>query len=320
MFAARVRFRNFLAAAIVLAVLSACDDGPQQPGPAGPRAPTALAAAVDGNRVRITWMHADPNAGTTRIKLLRNLNTPPSGPDDTLSTVVYSGLGTETSEDIVLFLPDHLTDRKYIFAAYGCDASGACEVTGVRDTLSLTLLQCLRGGGYSFYWRHASAQTCNDDLTLGTAMTTQYPGWWRSCNTDCDSATARQLTDPEGYIEANTLGADPTLHSLAFSSVISSEFCRCVMTAQLVNLGPPIQQDLYVSYYVGGETNRCERVMGFMARIPAAGTNTAVFGHAGFICGKLGLLVPAECAILKPDGTDALNIARVTWNQWPLLP
>lgn len=275
---------------------------------------------MDGNQVRITWVHADPTSGNTRIKLLRNLNTAPSSPDDTASTVVYSGMGTETSEHVSRFLPDHQTDRKYIFAAYGCDASGACEAIGVRDTLTLTLLQCLRGGGYSLYWRHATAQTCNDDFTLGTAMTTLHPGWWRSCNADCDSATARQLTDPDGYVEANALGADPTLHSLPFSSVISSEYCRCVRTAELVNLGPPIQTELSVSYYVADEANRCASVMGFMERIPAAGTNAAMFGHAGFSCGKLGLLAPAECAILKPDGSDVLHVGRVTWNQWPLLP
>lgn len=300
-----------------LAAFLACDDGPQRPDPGVRRPPAALHAQVVGNRVRITWT---PDPGSPRIKLLRNLNVPPSGPDDMQGTVVFAGVATETSEDLALFLPDHQTDRKFIYAAYGCDAAGGCENIGRLDTLSVTLLECLRGGGYSLYWRHATAQTCEDDFTLGTAMTTQYPGWWRSCAADCDSAVARQLTEPVGYDEARALGADPVLHSLAFSSVISSEFCRCLRTAELANLGPPIQQNLAISYFVADEPNRCAAVTELLARTPPAGTNAAVFGHAGFNCGKLGLLAPAECAVLKPDGTGVLHVARVTWSQWTLLP
>jgi hypothetical protein len=311
--------RQFRVILVLFVVLVACDEDPQQPAPTGPLAPSALETVVDGSQVRISWS-VGANSGTTRIKLLRNLNAAPTGPGDTASTLVYFGPDTEAFENLGSFLPDHEAERKYIFTAYGCDASGACETTGRSDTLAVTLLQCLRGGGYSLYWRHATAQTCEDDFTLGTAMTTLHPGWWRSCNADCDSATARQLTDPNGYIEANALGADPTLHSLAFSSVISSEYCRCLRTAQLVDLGPPIETNLSVSYYVADEPNRCAAVMGLLARIPPAGTNAAMFGHAGFNCGKLGLLAPAECAVLKPDGSDLIHIARVTWNQWPLLP
>jgi hypothetical protein len=104
---------------------------------------------------------------------------------------------------------------------------------------------------------------------------------------------------------------------------VSSEFCRNVGTAVLMDFGPMIEERSDITYFVYDEANRCTNSYALIAEVPAAGTNTALIGHAGFTgtCPVLGALAWSEAAIFKPDGIGGQTlVARLLWNEWSALP
>jgi phosphohistidine phosphatase SixA len=286
-----------------------------------PGNPTALTVTVAGAELELAWTNPAPSIGKTEVKLLRAHNVAPTGPDDATAVVVYEGPAEAASEATSLLLPDlPEAPSTYHYAVYGCTAAGVCETTGAATTLTLALSEALAGGGYNFFWRHASADVCSDNLALGTAATTSSPDWWKSCNADCGTATARQL-NATGVDEAVAIGEDLTALSIPFDRVVSSEFCRAVQTAENMALGPTIEQIPEITYFVYDEANRCTDTMALLAEEPAAGSNVALVSHAGFACPDLDRLAWGEAAIYKPDGAgETTLIARVPWNEWTSLP
>jgi hypothetical protein len=201
--------------------------------------------------------------------------------------------------------------------------AGECETTGSRAQAAPTVVQCLGAGGYTIYWRHALANICGDRTDLGTAATTSVPNWWRSCATNCDSATARQLGQA-GIDSARTMGMEMSARQIPFGRVVSSEFCRCTQTAEYMGFAPAtIELDQGITFFVYDEMGRCGASMLRLAEPPAAGTNTAIIGHAGFStpCPVLSTLNMGDAAIFKPDGTGgATFIERVLVGGWDSLP
>ena len=294
---------------------------------AGPSAvdpePSNLTAAVDGVLVKLAWESPGPGSGRTHVRLVRRMNTPPTAADDPQASFVFFGTATATSEPITAFLPTTSdTARVYHYAAFGCTAAGVCEPTGTRTTLAPTLVQVLRGGGYALYWRHSAADVCSDQTQLGPAATTASPDWWKSCDANCGTtATARQL-NATGVQEATTIGQALDTLGIPIGRVVSSEFCRNVTTAQLMDFGPPIELSQGLTFFVYDEANRCAASYDLIHAVPAAGANTALVGHAGFsgTCAVLGQLAWSEAAIFKPDGLgDATFVARVPVGGWAAL-
>jgi phosphohistidine phosphatase SixA len=276
---------------------------------------------VDGGLVELTWTNPDPSSGNTVVRVVRTLDAPPTGPSDPTATVVYEGPAEMATEPTAALLPD-MPDaaRTYHYAAYGCTPAADCETAGSSTTLALTLTQALVGGGYNIIWRHASANVCSDNLALGTAATTSTPDWWKSCETDCTIATARQM-NAAGVTEATVIGQDLTALGVPFSRVLSSEYCRNTQTAELMALGPVIEERQDITYFVYDEANRCANSEALLATPPDPGTNVALIGHAGFVCPVLDSLAWGEAAIYKPDGSGgSLLITRVPWNGWMALP
>jgi hypothetical protein len=306
-----------LGAGAALVTLAACsDDGtPLRPRVAG------LDAEVVGAEVKLTWSNAP---GTDRVVLLRRLNAWPAGAADPLATVVFEGNATSYDDDLGGLLPSTtVAAREYHYAVFPC-AGSSCTGTAARDSVAPTLLQCLRAGGYVIWWRHASATVCADRTDLGTAATTTVPDWWKSCDANCPPAgmaTARQMS-PAGVTEATVIGDSFDDLGIPVGRVLSAEFCRCVQTAVLNDFGPAIEQVEDITFFVYDEANRCANSMAHVAAIPAAGTNTAIIGQAGFpgACPVLGELAWGEAAIYRPhgDGTAEL-MQRVPWDQWSSL-
>ena len=297
------------------------DGGTGGAGGMGPAEPTGLSATVDGGLVELTWTNPDPSSGNTVVRVVRTLDAPPTGPSDPTATVVYEGPAEMATEPTAALLPD-MPDaaRTYHYAAYGCTPAADCETAGSSTTLALTLTQALVGGGYNIIWRHASANVCSDNLALGTAATTSTPDWWKSCETDCTIATARQM-NAAGVTEATVIGQDLTALGVPFSRVLSSEYCRNTQTAELMALGPVIEERQDITYFVYDEANRCANSEALLATPPDPGTNVALIGHAGFVCPVLDSLAWGEAAIYKPDGSGgSLLITRVPWNGWMALP
>lgn len=283
-----------------------------------PPGPSALSAVIDEPHVRLTWSNGPEYP---IVRLLRRLGTPVDGPDDPDAQVVYAGSGDTVLEPIKHLLPSTPeTPRVYFYAVYGC-IGDSCEAEGSQTMIEPTLAQALRAGGYVIHWRHASATVCEDALGLGTAATTSVPDWWKSCDATCPqqgttTATARQLNDA-GRNEATMIGAEFAAQGFPIGRVMSSEFCRNLQTAELMDFGVPIEQSQGITYFVYNEPNRCLASFALLAETPVGATNTALIGHAGNNCPPLSDLAWSEAAIYKPDGHgDATFIKRVLWHQW----
>ena len=291
----------------------------------GSSAPSDLGVEIVGGEVELAWK-APTSPAYPNVRVVRTLNAPPSGPDDPAATTVYSGSASAAVEDLRALTPDvPSAPRTYHYGVYGCTASATCDGGGVTASITPSLTTCLRGGGYTIFWRHASASVCADRLDLGTAATTSVPGWWKSCDASCPAgmtatATARQL-NATGEDEATAIGTTMKARGIPVGRVLASEFCRCMKTAELMSFGPAIEPSPDITYYVYDEANRCAKSMDLLAEAPAAGGNTALVSHAGFTCPTLDALAWGEAAIYKPDGAGGTSlVARVLWDQWATLP
>lgn len=281
-----------------------------------------LVVTIAGQNVKLDWTKSVKPSSL----ILRKLGSAPTGENDPGATIVYIGTGQATTEPLKNLSPDTPTDpRTYHYAVFGCD--GTCGGTPATATLTPTLVQCLAGGGYNLFWRHASADVCQDQTSLGTAANTSYPDWWKRCDNFCPmgqtaTATARQL-NATGMMESDTIGKAFMSRGIPFGRMLSSEYCRALTTAQLMNVVPSanIEQNQVLTYFVYDEANRCPNTMALLAVEPAAGTNTGMVSHAGFSCPPIDGLAWAEAAIYKPDGMGGSTfIARVKANEWAALP
>jgi uncharacterized repeat protein (TIGR01451 family) len=275
----------------------------------------ALSATVEGHVVRLRW----PASTATAVRVLRKLNAAPVDANDPGAQVVYEGGGTTVVDSLVALVPaiENIAS-KYYYGLFDCADPLCAEITVVE--FAPTLVQCLRAGGYTIFWRHADADVCADRLDLGTADTTSVPDWWRSCEADCDSATARQL-NATGVANATKIGVQFDRLGIPVGRVLSSEYCRCFRTAELMDFGPAIELDTGITYWVYDEANRCTHCYDHLATSPAVSSNTAIIGHGGFPCNVLGGLAWSECAIFKPQpGAAPQYIARVAVSVWETLP
>lgn len=282
-------------------------------------APSDLTIQVVGGEVRLQWVPPDAASGNTQVRLLRRLNTPPAGSHDPAADLLYAGSAAQYVDPITGLLPDFGSTHVYHYSVFGCDAAGTtCEAVGSHASLAPTLVQCLRGGAYTIHWRHADADVCADRTDLGTAANTTVPNWWRSCDSNCPTATARQL-NAAGVERAIYIGQHIVAMGVPIGRVVSSEFCRCIQTAESMNFGPTIETNSGITYWVYDEANRCALSYALLAEVPAAGTNTVVIGHAGFSpsCPTLSNLAWSECAVFKADGQGGSTlIGRLTWDAW----
>jgi phosphohistidine phosphatase SixA len=284
-------------------------------------APSGLTAVIDGADVELTWTSAHPGSGLPESRVLRRLGTAPTDPEDPLASVVFEGAADAAVDAVTELLPDTTAvPRTYHYAVYACDEHGVCETAGSHTTLVPTLVQVLGAGGYTIHWRHASADVCSDQVSLGTAAETSSPDWWKSCDANCGTATARQLS-AAGRTESAAIGAAFTARGIPVGRVVSSEFCRNVETAALMDFGPTIEESQALTFFVYSEATRCAQTFAMLAETPAPGTNTALIGHAGNTCSPLSSLAWAEAAVYKPDGLGGSTfIERVLAGAWLSLP
>jgi phosphohistidine phosphatase SixA len=287
-----------------------------------PSGPTALSATVDPTHVRLTW--ANGPAYPT-VRLLRRLNTAVDGPNDPDAQVVYAGTADTVLEPLVTLLPSTpATSRFYHYAVYGC-VGASCEQIGSQTLIAPTIVDALRGGGYVIFWRHATAQRCQDRTDFGPAATTTMPDWWKSCDANCPAggpitAVARQISDV-GMIEATAIGEAFDSRAIPIGRVISSEFCRTLQTAELMDFGPPIEQSDDLTFFVYDEDNRCAATFALIGQSPPPGSNTALISHAGNDCPPISSLAMGGAAIYKPSGPGApVLIDTVNWEEWGTLP
>jgi phosphohistidine phosphatase SixA len=129
----------------------------------------------------------------------------------------------------------------------------------------------LQKGGYVLMFRHAAADVGSDQT--GSVV----KDWWKSC----DSQLARQL-NAQGKLDAVNTGKTLRALQIPVKRVLSSEYCRCFTSADLMALGVPTQQLKEITYFVYDEANRYTNSLTLAASQPMDGSNTVVVGHAGF--------------------------------------
>ena len=294
----------------------ATDTEPPTPTPTTTPSGTTsdLIAVIDGGEVRLAWTNPDPSGGYTQALVLRRLNAPVDGPEDPQATLVFLGssaMTVHTLTDLLPSVPEQT--RVYHYAVFPCTSSGECGSTPATEPATPTLPEVLRGGGYVLHWRHAAADVCTDHLEFGTAANPLEPNWWKSCESDCDAARAQQLND-KGRADAVAIGKAFDILRIPVGRVVSSEFCRDVTTAELMEFGPPIEQSPALTYFVYDEANRCADSYALIDQAPAQGTNTALIGHAGFEppCPVLSELAAGEAAVFKSDGMGGVSSSPVS--------
>jgi phosphohistidine phosphatase SixA len=305
-------------AAFLFAPIGVALAGP--PDLAAPLLPASgLSAVVTDGQVRLSW-HNPADGHFAAVRVLRTLNRPPTGADDPAATVIYEGPSEAASEPADALLPStRETPRVYTYSVYPCDRGGRCAAAGSRATVQRTLMQALQAGGYVLYFRHAAADVCVDRKDLGSAAASASP-WWKSCDSNCATATARQLSHT-GVAQATAIGQALRQRGVRFDRVLVSEFCRARQSAQAMALGPAPQASPDLTQMVYDESRRCARTMALLAQAPAAGRNTALISHAGSHCPPLDDLASGEAAVYRPDGKGGtVLIDRVTWDAWPTLP
>jgi phosphohistidine phosphatase SixA len=277
-----------------------------------PPAPTGLRATANAGRVDLSWTPSI-DARATSVRVVRKRTGPPANATD--GETVYTGSGTSATDATAELSP--LVTWRY--AAYSCNPCAECEPAGSHAEVTPTLMQSLRAGGFVIYWRHGAATTCDDQ------QSSTVPEWWKSCDRNCSTATARQLNSPLGVEQAQAIGQALRQRSIPFARVISSEYCRCRETAQHMNLGPMIETSSQVTFFVYPEIEPCGAIRTQLSTAPAPGTNTAIVAHVHPQCMiEMGLdltLDNGQAAVYRPNamGNPTL-IAKVRYDEWASLP
>lgn len=281
--------------------------------------------SADGQLVQLGWVNADAGALTgVRVTRVLTETAIDGGATPGAPVQVFVGLSTSASERVDALLPSTTPARAYAYTAVGCSSAG-CEAAGPTTTLTLTLKQALRGGGYAISWRHASADVCNDRTSLcpGTpppgqtcaqaVAGTSAAEWWKTCLADpptC-STNARQLNPVSAPNETAAVSAWFTTNGVTVGRVLTSEFCRCFTTAQQLAFGPTLEYSGDLTFFVYEESLRCAKTMALLNQAPPQGTNTAMVTHAGFTCPNLDSLAWAEAAIYKPQAPTTRTCTTV---------
>lgn len=175
-------------------------------------------------------------------------------------------------------------------------AALAAAVPGPALALSeRELVAELQDGGHVVYFRHAPTDwSQHDDVRAA--------GDW----TSCDPARMRQLSD-QGRDTARAVGAAMRRLDIPVGAVYASEYCRCVRTAELLDVGPvETTRDILnarAAEYIGGRDRLARTARHRLGAVPPDGTNTVLVAH-----GNVFLLVAGErppeggAAVVRPEG------------------
>lgn len=203
--------------------------------------------------------------------------------------------------------------RVSLLRVCGALALMAADVCAAAQHSALSveaLVQALRGGGYTMYFRHAATEWSQSDQV-------SRAGDWSSC----DPARIRQLSD-EGRRAAQSVGEAIRALAIPIGRVLSSPYCRCKETAEQMRLGQVETTDdlmnLRVAAYFGGTDVIVERARRQLGTIPESGTNTVLVAH-GNLARAATSVYPDEGEGLifqaQPDGRFVF-VGRLTPSRW----
>ena len=150
-------------------------------------------------------------------------------------------------------------------------------------------IERLDDGGYVVMLRHATAPGVGDpeNFRLG------------------DCATQRNLSD-EGRAEATRLGERLRARGIASAEVYSSQWCRCLETAELLHLGPVEQLPALNSFFSrpAERAPNLQALRSFLADLPEHGPPVILVTHQVTISAITGRSAASgEAVVLALDGT-----------------
>lgn len=172
------------------------------------------------------------------------------------------------------------------------------------------LVRALTGGGHVLYFRHAPTDWSGHDNV-------RADGDWTSCDPD----RMRQLSD-EGRRVAREVGRALRRLAIPVGSVHSSPYCRCVQTAELLNLGPiETTRDILnarAAEYVGGRDALRQSARHRLGTPPPDGTNTVLVAHGNVFLLAAGERPPeGGAAIVRPRGDGQFEVlGTITADTW----
>lgn len=172
------------------------------------------------------------------------------------------------------------------------------------------LIELLRNGGYSLYFRHeATDWDQSDDI--------RKLGDWLSC----DGNRIRQLSSA-GRKRATATGQAIRSLGIPIGKVLASPYCRTLETARLMNLGPVETTtdviNLRVAKYFGGQNAIAATARALLASTPDAETNTLIVSH-GNVTRAATQIQPeeGEGIVFQADGEGGFRfIGRLKAEDW----
>ncbi len=154
------------------------------------------------------------------------------------------------------------------------------------------LITGLKKGGLIIYFRHAETDHSIDDLHPIEI-------------TDC--STQRNLSQ-QGRKQAQTIGAAIKRLGIPIADVVSSPFCRCRDTAELMFGRYRVNENLYFAIAVDKQrrAQQTEYLRKWLSTPPQAGMNNVIVSHTGNLRAAAGIWPKPEGAawIIEPKGND----------------
>jgi phosphohistidine phosphatase SixA len=220
------------------------------------------------------------------------------------------GSATQNAQDSLIYTAPNKVG-KYRFTVKSARNANDSVVINVLTTSRAEVLRPLQKGGYVLVFRHAAADVGSDQLNSTEA------NWWKSC----DSKLARQLND-QGKKDAADIGKALKNLQIPVSKLFSSEYCRCYTTAELMDLGMPVQQLKELTYYVYEESKRYENTMKLVDSQLVNAENIVLVGHTGFT-GTIPSPAPlvslnwGDAAVFQPvPGQPSRYVATIRVAEW----
>ncbi len=164
------------------------------------------------------------------------------------------------------------------------------------------------------YFRHGRTDTTYQDKQ-------DRPEWWKSC----DPKRHRVLSD-EGRLQMQTVGAHIRALQLPVAKVVTSEYCRAVDSALLLQL-MPIAQNPALNYADAQRFMKrfdpqiADGYRALLSERPPPGKNTILVGHVHGINPQIDVvfsqLQESEAAVIRPLGDGKFEVVgRLTVDKW----
>ena len=163
------------------------------------------------------------------------------------------------------------------------------------------LLQALRSGGYTLYFRHTSTDFSRLDGSMKD---------YRDCSN-------QRMLSSQGRDEARAIGRAIAALRIPVGEVLASPYCRTTETATLM-FGRATGAN-EIREEAGNNYSALKRLLA--KPVTAAGTNRMIVGHGTPFRAIAGPphLGEGEAAVLKPLGDQYVVVARITNADWAKL-